>query len=107
MDTLQRQSTDEKGAGILAIGEIKGMKPEELDRVFARVGFEPLEFEEVIQLLEIKPDDSFNLSSEELALIRKRADKLKGEDRRGKAAINSMSNAIRDVLKGRYLSYRY
>ncbi|WP_419659988.1 hypothetical protein Dvar_03260 [Desulfosarcina variabilis str. Montpellier] len=106
VDTLNRQSTDDSGPGILAVGEIKGMKPAELDQAFTKVGFEPGEKEEVERLMEIEPDDAFNFSTEEIALIRKRADKLKGKEKHGKAAIDAMSSAMRDVLKGRYLSYR-
>ena len=106
VDTLNRQSSDVSGPGILAVGEIKGMKPDELDQAFAKVGFDPGEKEEVERMMEVEPDDAFNFSTEEIALIRKRADNLKGKEKDGNAEIEAMSSAMRDVLKGRYLSYR-
>ena len=106
VDTLQRQSTAESGPGILAIGEIKGMEPAELDKAFARVGFASGEKEEVERMMAVQPDDAFNFSIDEIALIKKRAATLKGKEKGGKAATDAMSSAMRDVLKGRYLSYR-
>jgi hypothetical protein len=106
VDTLQRQSKAEIGPGILGIGEIKGMASAELDEAFARVGFAPEEKGEVERMMKIQPDDDSNFSIDEIALIKKRVDTLKGEDKGGKAAADAMSGAMRDVLKGRYLAYR-
>ena len=106
VDTLQRQSTADNGPGILAIGEIKGLTSAEVENAFTRVGFETEEKREVERLMAIEPDDVFNFSVDEIALIKKRADTLKGQEKGSMAAIDAMSSAMREVLKGRYLSYR-
>jgi hypothetical protein len=106
VETLQRQSTAEDGPGILAIGEIKGMTTAELDKAFTKVGFSPEEKGEVERMMEIETDDDFNFSLDEIAIIKKRSDASKVEGKGGKAAIDAMSGAMREVLKDRYLAYR-
>jgi hypothetical protein len=82
------------------------MKPAELDQAFAKAGFDPGEKAEVERMMEIETDGTFNFSSQEIALIKKRAQKANGGEHGDEAAVNAMSGAMRDVLKGRYLSYR-
>ena len=59
------------GPGILAMGEIKGMSSAELDKAFARVGLAPEEKGEVDRMMEIQPDEDFNFSIDDIALIKK------------------------------------
>ena len=104
VDTLQRQSTSENGT--LAIGEIKGSTPLEMEQAFARVLFTEEDKEEVSRMMTIEAGDDCNFSIEEIALINRKAEALKGEAKDGPSSIEAMSGAMRDVLKGRYLSYR-
>jgi hypothetical protein len=106
VDTLQRQSAAEKGTGIHAAGEIRGSTPPEMEQAFAPVMFTAEEKEEVRRMMTIEAGDQCNFSTEEIALINRKAEALKGEQKDGPAAIEAMSKAMRDVLKGRYLAYR-
>lgn len=106
VDTLQRQATAEDGPGILAIGEIGDATPTELDQAFAGLMFTPQERAEVEKMMSVGAGDDFNFSLDEIASINKKAASLNAEERKGAAAVDAMSGAIREVLKGRYLSYR-
>ena len=105
VDTLQRQSTAENGTGILAIGKIQGSTPLEIEQAFAPVMFTAEEKEEVRRMMTIEAGDQCNFSTEEIKLINRKAEALKGKQKDGPAAIEAMSTAIREVFKNRYLSY--
>lgn len=105
LDTLQRQSKAENGTGILAIGKIQGSTPLEIEQAFAPVTFTAEEKEEVRRMMTIEASDQCNFSIEEIKLINRKAEALKGKQIDGPAAIEAMSTAMRDVLKNRYLSY--
>ena len=104
VDILHRQATAEDGPGIIDIAEIEGSSSG-LDNAFAKVRYTPEEKGEVEQLMAIEPGDDFNFSRDEIAGIKKKADALKDEEKHGDVATKAMSLAIREVLKGRYLSY--
>lgn len=104
--TLQRQATAEAGQDILAMGEIKESTASGLDSAFAKVAFTPEEKGEVKSLMAIAPGDNFNFSIAEIAAIQHKAAALGGKAKDGVEASKAMSSATREVLKGRYLSYR-
>lgn len=101
---LQQQSN---ANGVLMVEEI-GMtaSDSQLSAVFDKVYYSGEEIEEVKRLLNVTEGATFNFSSEEISLIKKRSEAL-GKDvaADGKAA-KAMSSAMADVLKGRCLAYR-
>ena len=105
METLQRQAMAADAAGALAAGEIGDSTPAGLDKVLASVAFAADERSEVEKLLAVDAGDSFNFSTEEIALISARAKALTDAQKEGDAALEAMSGAMREVLKGRCLAY--
>lgn len=77
VDALQRQATAKDGPGILAIGEIKKTHAFELGYVFDGVAYTAGEKEEVEKMMAIGTGKHFNYSRDEIALIKKRADRVK------------------------------
>ena len=69
---------------------------------FAKVAYAASETAEVKRLLKVKPGDTFNLSSEEIAALRTQLGKLDGKD---PAAAEAASKAYREVLAGRLSAY--
>lgn len=69
---------------------------------FAKVAFTASEMAEVKRLLKVKPGDTFNLSSEEIASLRESLGKLDDKD---PAAAEAASRAYREVLAGRLSAY--
>ena len=104
--TLQRQATAKDGPGILAIGEIKKTHASELGKAFDGVAYTAGEKEEVEKMMTIGAGKHFNYSRDEIALIKKYADRVKDNNKTGAEATKAMSLAMRDVLKGRYLAYQ-
>ena len=110
VDTLQRQATAEDGPGILAIGEIKSATASGLDKAFDGVSYSAEEKKEVDMMMVVGPGKKFNYSRDEIAMIKRHADRVYESDRigpeTGSVKISAMSLAMRDVLKGRYLAYQ-
>ncbi|WP_419659138.1 uncharacterized protein Dvar_80210 [Desulfosarcina variabilis str. Montpellier] len=106
VDILQRQATAKDGFGILAIGEIKNASASDLCKAFDGVAYTAEEINEVEKMMAIGPGKHFNYSRDEIALIKKHADRVKDNKKTGAGAIKAMSLALRDVLKGRYLAYQ-
>ena len=102
---LQQQATAEDGPGILAIGQIKDATGTGLDSAIAKLSFAGDEMDEVKRMMNITPGGDFNFSKEEISSIQKRAKAVK-DGEKSEAAVKAMSAAMRDVIKGRYLSYR-
>jgi len=69
---------------------------------FGEVAFTASEMAEVKRLLKVKPSDTFNLSSEEIATLRDSLGKLDGKD---PTAAEAASKAYREVLAGRLSAY--
>jgi hypothetical protein len=104
VDILRRQSTAEGGPGILAIGEIKGSMSADLDNAFAKATFADQEKVEVERLMNIEPGPDFNLSFDEIAMIKNKAETV-GKKGTGPSAVQAMSDAMSEVLRDRFLSY--
>ncbi len=101
---LQEQSNVN---GVLAVEEI-GTAPSDsqLSVVFGKVTYSGEEMEEVKRLLKVSAGSQFNFSSEEISLIKSRADALGKDAAVDDKAVKAMSSAMADVLKRRYLAYR-
>jgi hypothetical protein len=69
---------------------------------FGEVAYAASEMEEVGRLLKVKPSDTFNLSSEEIASLQAKLDKLDAKD---SATAEAASKAYREVLAGRLSAY--
>jgi hypothetical protein len=101
---LQAQS---KLNGVLSVKEIESAAPDsQLNAVFGRVAYTPEEMDEVRRLLKVSPESEFNFSSEEIAMVRKKAEAVGEDEASDDKAMKAMSAAMADVLKGRYLAYR-
>lgn len=104
VEVLQQQS---KINGVLCVQEIEGGSSDaELRSVFGKVAYTVEEMDEVKRLLDDAVGESFNLSSEEIALVKKRSETLGKDAVTNGAAAKAMSSAMADVLQGRYLAYR-
>ncbi len=89
----------ERDPEVLAFGELSENAGAEQ---FGKVAFTESEMAEVKRLLKVKPGDTFNLSSEEIAALSARFEKLDGKD---PAAADAISEAYREVLAGRLGAY--
>lgn len=103
--TLQRQSTAKDAPGLLAAGKITASELSQLGKDFAGARFADEEYGEVTKMMKIVPDDEFNFSLVEIDLIKQKAKMVKDKDRKN-SEIEAMSEAMREILMGRYLSYR-
>jgi hypothetical protein len=89
----------ERDPDVLAFGALsEGAGAEAL----GKIAYTASEMDEVKRLLKVKPSDTFNLSSEEIASLRTRLGKLDGKD---PAATEVASKAYREVLAGRLGAY--
>ena len=101
---LQQQSN---ANGVLMVEEI-GMTASnsQLSAVFDKVSYSEEEIEEVKRLLNVSEGSTFNFSSAEISLIKKRSEALGKDVSADREATRAMSSAMADVLKERYLAYR-
>jgi len=107
VETLQRQATAEASPGVLAAGEITDTKEtSERDGMLAGVVFTDQETKEVEKLVSGDAWDEFNFSRDEIAIVNRLGEGLKGEDPTRPAVIEAMSKAMREILLGRYTAYR-
>ena len=104
--TLQGQATGADSSGTLANGEFKSSTPGAIDQALTPVMFANDELPEVEKMLTIDAGDTFNFSRDEIKLIREKAENLTDAESDGAAALEAMSEAMRELLKGRYLAYR-
>ena len=89
----------ERDSGVLAFGALSEAAGAEQ---LGDVSYAATEMDEVKRLLKVKPSDTFNLSSEEIAVLRAGLGKLDGKDR---ATAEAVSKAYREVLAGRLSAY--
>jgi len=89
----------ERDPDVLAFGALSQTTGAEQ---FGKAAYTASEMDEVKRLLKVKPSDTFNLSSEEIAALRARLGKLDGKD---PATAEAASKAYREVLAGRLSAY--
>jgi hypothetical protein len=87
------------------MGEILVSSTSEMESAFSDVGFAPEEMAEVKKLMEIGPSEDFNFSLDEIAMIEKRAAPLKSQQQKDSICLQAMSDAMGEVLKGRFEAY--
>jgi len=106
VDTLQGQAGAEDFQGTIAAGRIEGSTKDELEKAFAGIAFTPEEKQEVEKMMKIEAGDDFNFSADEIRIIQHKAGEIEGKAVDGTEAAAAMSDAVRRILQGRYLSYR-
>jgi hypothetical protein len=82
----------------LAWGEVKTGALED----YKGVAYRDAEKGEVQKLLQVKADNTFNFSSEEIAFLKK---EMKGLDAKDPASAEGVAAAYRQVLTGRFMAY--
>ena len=106
VEALQRQAGAEDLQGTIAAGHIEGSTRDELEKAFAGIAFTREENQEVEKMMKIEAGEDFNFSADEIRIIQHKAGEIEGKAVDGTEAAAAMSDAVRQILQGRYLSYR-
>ncbi len=98
-ENLRRGLNIQRDHSVMAFGELsEGGGSEQ----YGQIAYTADEKDELKELIRVKPDDTFNLSSGEIKALR---EALKGMKARDPAAAEAVSSAYRSVLEGRVRAY--
>ena len=106
VEKMQQLASGSDTPGILTVQEIKGTPtPAQLATAFSGVAFEPAEAKEVQYMLEDGENSEYNLSKDEITMVKNKLGATASNVDGQVALLNAMSDAMREILKNRYLAY--